>query len=145
MRPGNVRLGKRIYLAGNKETAQFHHAQQDLGLARTKLPYKWSRIRGNTSSVLAHASFQKALALARSLAARTAGPLLAVCIALPTLPGQAAPLLELHSTDISREQYERAVRHHTPKSSLPSQGEAEVLLQLPRELFTDDAWEGMQT
>lgn len=59
--------------------------------------------------------------------------------------GAEARLLEPLSTDVKREQYERAVRQHTPRSNLPSEGEAEVMLQLPRELFTDDAWEGMKT
>lgn len=81
----------------------------------------------------------------RRLAADAAGVLLAACTALQPLSCNAAPPVELPSTDASREQYERAVRRHTPKSQLPTQGEAEVLLQLPRELFTDDAWEGMKT
>ena len=57
----------------------------------------------------------------------------------------AATLLELPSTDVSRERYERAIRQHSPKSSLPNPGEAEMLLQLDKELFTEDAWEGMKT
>jgi hypothetical protein len=53
---------------------------------------------------------------------------------------------ELPSTDISRDTYERAIKsHHKSQSSLPSQGEAELLLQLDQSMFTDDAWEGMKT
>jgi len=53
---------------------------------------------------------------------------------------------ELPSTDVSRDTYERAIKsHHKSQSSLPSKGEAEMLLQLDKNMFTDDAWEGMKT
>ena len=53
--------------------------------------------------------------------------------------------LDLPSTDVSKEQYERAIKSHSSRSNLPSRGEAEMLLQLDKDLFTDDAWEGMKT
>jgi len=53
---------------------------------------------------------------------------------------------ELHSTDVSRDTYERAIKsHHKNQSSLPSKEETEMLLQLDKNMFTDDAWEGMKT
>lgn len=61
-----------------------------------------------------------------------------VCNALALAP-------ELSTTDISKEQYERAIKAHSSRSNLPSKGEAEMLLQLDQDLFTDDAWEGMKT
>ena len=38
----------------------------------------------------------------------------------------------------------RRRRASAPASTLPSAGEAEALLDLDRDLFTDDAWQGMQ-
>jgi len=38
----------------------------------------------------------------------------------------------------------RRRRASAPASTLPSAGEAEALLDLNRDLFTDDAWQGMQ-
>lgn len=71
---------------------------------------------------------------------------LALCIAI-SLEVQSchAAQKELYTTDVSRERYEAAVvKVHASKSHLPSQGEAQMLMQLNSDLFTDDAWEGMK-
>lgn len=54
-------------------------------------------------------------------------------------------LTDLLSTDASKARYEAAVvKTHASKSLLPSTGEARLLMQLNKELFEDDAWEGMK-
>lgn len=71
--------------------------------------------------------------------------ILVACTLLLTSPSPVPALpAELHSTDVSKERYERAIKSHS-RSNLPSKGEAEMLLQLNQDLFTDDAWEGMKT
>ncbi len=70
----------------------------------------------------------------------------AACLVCWTSTWAATALnIDLPSTDVSKEQYERAIKSHSPRSNLPSKGEAEMLLQLDKDLFTDDAWEGMKT
>ena len=94
--------------------------------------------RTNRPTDAAHSRFRDVVRQAGTL-------LLAACVACMPANSAAATLLELPSTDVSRERYERAIRQHSPKSSLPNPGEAEMLLQLDKELFTEDAWEGMKT
>lgn len=70
----------------------------------------------------------------------------AACLVSWSSLGPAFALtIDLPSTDVSKEQYERAIKSHSSRSNLPSKGEAEMLLQLDKDLFTDDAWEGMKT
>ena len=70
----------------------------------------------------------------------------AACLVCWSSIGAASALtIDLPSTDVSKEQYERAIKSHSSRSNLPSKGEAEMLLQLDKELFTEDAWEGMKT
>ena len=60
----------------------------------------------------------------------------------------AAPQVPVGRVAVSyEEQATRRKRHAaptTPPSTLPSADEADALLDLDRDLFTDDAWQGMQ-
>lgn len=101
---------------------------------RVRLTWKWGAVTSSAGLEPA----RKVLSTAWKL-------LFAVTLCFAPIPTASARTIDLPSTDVSKEQYERAIKSHSTRSNLPSKGEAEMLLQLDKELFTDDAWEGMKT
>ena len=59
-------------------------------------------------------------------------------------PSLQVPLGQVAVHSYEEQTASRRKRASAPASTLPSAGEAEALLDLNRDLFTDDAWQGMQ-
>ena len=113
-----------------------HWGQRPVTWARSRPGVSSSRIRAHWESCSEPVSFGHCLKQA-------CAPLLAAVL----LASPGAQAQELPSTNVDRPAYEAAVKRHMTKRQrrLPSSDEAEMLLNFDRDLFTEDAWQGMRT
>lgn len=129
--------------------------QSSLPLPRQPLQCTTPRICRRRAAVVCEIAKDKQSL--REIARRCASAGLAACISLSTLFGvsstnnnvflgrrAAQATEELSQTATVEQRYVQQVQHRRPRSHLPSSDEqASLQLLVDRDLFTDDAWQGM--